>query len=353
MVARKSFFMNRWFPWLVALIVVSLLAILFGYQGYVSSLHDKDPVTLRQSITWQLEWWYLWLALAPFILLLARKIPVTRPGDSRNLAIHIPLALLLAIAHTAFFTLITWCAMLVGGESSGFWNLVFKNGELFQLGIFFYAVVVGIASALNYYKIYQHEELKASQLETQLSQTRFQAMKMQVYPHFLFNTLREISRLMKDDVDEADKMIARLGDFLRISMENIGTQVVALQRELTFLRCYLEIERIRTQNRLTFDMDVDQESMDAQVPNLLLQPLIESAVMQMHDAPAHVQILARRENGHLRVQITDTCQNNSTEENASLNEMRNRLRELYGEAFYLDAAHSPDGRNALTLEIPV
>src|SRR5258705_11208988 len=80
MFARKSFFMNRWFPWLVALIVVFLLAIIFGYQGYFSSLHDKDPVTLHQSITWQLEWWYLWLALSPFILLLARKFPITRLG---------------------------------------------------------------------------------------------------------------------------------------------------------------------------------------------------------------------------------------------------------------------------------
>src|SRR5262245_16082868 len=163
MAARKSFFMNRWFPWVAATIVVSLLAILFGYQGYVGSLHDKDPVTLRESITWNLEWWYLWLILAPLILLLARIFPVTRPGGAKNLAVHIPLAILLAVAHTAFFTFINWCAMLVGGDDGGFWRLVFKNGELFQLGLFFYAIMVGIASAMNYYKIYQQEELKASQ----------------------------------------------------------------------------------------------------------------------------------------------------------------------------------------------
>jgi len=349
--------MNRWFPWLVALIVVSLLAIIFGYQGYVESLHgDKNPMTLRQSITWQMEWWYLWLLLAPVILLLARKFPVTRPGGTRNLLVHIPAAIVLALAHTSIFAFLNWCTTVVKGDSPGFLEMVMKTGlgEPFQLGMFFYAVMVGIASALNYYNIYQQEELKASRLETQLSQTRFHAMKMQVYPHFLFNTLREISRLMKNDVEEADRMIARLGDFLRISMENIGTQVVALQRELTFLRCYLEIERIRTHNKLSFDMDVDQESMTAQVPNLLLQPLIESAVMQVQDAPAHVQISARRQNGNLRVQITDTCgHNHASDENHSLNEMRNRLRELYGDDFYLDAAHSPDGRNALTLEIPV
>ncbi len=349
--------MKRWFPWIVAAIVVTLLAILFGYQGYFQSLQDKDPISLQESITWQLKWWYIWLGLAPLILLLAKKFPVTRPGGPKNLAIHIPVAIGLSFTHTTTQTFLNWCAEAVAGKpGEGFWNMVMKMGisEQLQLGFFFYAIIVAIASAMNYYKIYEQEELKASQLEAELSQTQFQAMKMQVYPHFLFNTLSEITRLMKKDVDEADRMIARLGDFLRLSIENIGTQVVALQRELNFLKCYLEIERIRTQNRLSFDLDVDPDSMDAQVPNLLLQPLIESAVTQMRNLPAHVQISARRENGHLRVEITDNCGvDTSSAENEPLAEMRIRLRQIYGEAFYLDAARSPDGRNAVTLEIPV
>jgi two-component system LytT family sensor kinase len=351
---QKYFFMKRWFPWLIAAILAGLLSVIFGYQGYYGSFHeDKNPVTLGQSIQWQLGWWYLWLLVAPVILLLARRFPVTRPGGMRNFAFHIPAAIVLAMTHTSVFTFLYWYTSAESAKDE-FWQLVLKNalGDQFQLGIFFYAIIVGIASALNYYRIYQKEELKASQLETELAQTRFHAMKMQVYPHFLFNTLREITRLMKENVDEADRMIARLGDFLRLSMENIGTQVVALQRELTFLRCYLEIEKIRTQNKLSFDMDVDQESMTAQVPNLLLQPLIESSVLQMTDQPAHVQIMARRENGNLRVQITDTCVQAGGSNN-SLAEMRNRLHHIYGDNFYLDAAHSPDGRNAVTLEIPV
>ena len=346
------------FPWLVAFAVVTLLAILFGYQGYVESLNnDKDPVSLRQSITWQMQWWYLWLALAPVIFLLARKFPITRPGTPKNLTLHLPAAVALSLSHTTMQTFIWWCGETIAGKDIGFWEMVLKMGlsDQLMLGLFFYAVIMAIASALNYYQIYQQEELKAFQLEAQLSQTKFQAMKMQVYPHFLFNTLGEINRLMKKDVDEADRMIARLGDFLRLSMENIGTQVVALQRELTFLQCYLEIERIRTQNRLSFQLDVDTDSLEAQVPNLLLQPLVESAVTQVGDTPAHVQISARRENGHLRVQITDNCRLSSTasQQSDSLAEMRNRLSRIYGDAFYLDAVTSPDGRNAVTLEIPV
>jgi hypothetical protein len=353
MSTQSSFFMKRWFPWVVAAIVVGVLAIIFGYQGYLGSLHeDKDPVTLGQSIQWQLGWWYLWLLLSPIILILSRKFPMTRPGGTRNLLVHVPAAIFLTSFHTTVFTFLNWLTNAAARKEE-FWPMVLKNGlgEQLQFSLFFYAIIVGIASALNYYRIYQEEELKASQLETELSQTRFHAMKMQVYPHFLFNTLREITGLMKVNVDEADRMIARLGDFLRLSMENVGTQVVALQRELNFLRCYLEIEKIRTHDKLSFDMDVDQESMSAPVPNLLLQPLIESSVQQMNDRPAHVQIFARRENGNLRVQITDTC--GQSAETGSLTEMRTRLHELYGDNFYLDAARSPDGRNAVTLEIPV
>jgi hypothetical protein len=357
MPAQKSFFQRRLLPWIVAIVVVTLLAVLFGYQGYVESLHnDQDPVTLRETITWQLQWWYLWLALSPLILLLAKKFPITRPGGPKHLVIHIPAAIGLAWTHTTAQTFVNWCAETIAGTGGGFWEMVFRMGifDQFQLGFFFYAVIVAIASALNYHKIYEQEELKASRLEAELSQTQFQAIKMQVYPHFLFNTLTEIGRMMKKDVDETDRMIARLGDFLRFSMENIGTQVVALERELSFLRSYLEIERIRTQNKLSFELDVDTDSMDARVPNLLLQPLIESAVTQAGNDVAHVQISARRENGHLRVQITDNCSRNGYGSGPDpLAEMRSRLRQIYGEDFYLDAAQSPDGRNAVTLEIPV
>ena len=358
MPSQKSFFLRRLFPWILAAIVIALLSVLFGYQGYVESLHnDKDPVGLGESIRWQMQWWYLWLALAPVILLLAKKFPVTRPGGPKYLVVHIPAAAVITLGHTTCMTFLYWCAETIAGKAEAFWPMVLKMAvfEQFQLGLFFYAIVIAIASALNYYKIYEQEELKAFRLEAQLSQTQFQAMKMQIYPHFLFHTLAEITRLMKKDVDETDRMIARLGDFLRLSMENIGTQVVALQRELSFLQSYLEIEKIRTQDRLSFDMDVDPDSLDAQIPNLLLQPLIESAVTQIGtDHKAHVQISARRENGHLRVQITDNCKHTDFSNGSDpLAEMRNRLSQIYGEAFYLDAATSPDGRNAVTLEIPV
>src|SRR3990172_176453 len=174
----------------------------------------------------------------PFVLRIARRFPLDRPHAFGHLLLHLPSAILFVIIHVTLFTLISQ-VLLPDMKMPSFLQAVMKTGvyELnFELGIIFYAVLVSIASAVSYYRIYQAEELTASQLEAQLTQTKFQALKAQIYPHFLFNTLSTICHLMKENVEDADRMIARLGDFLRLTMENLGTQEVALQRELAFLR---------------------------------------------------------------------------------------------------------------------
>ena len=121
-------------------------------------------------------------------------------------------------------------------------------------------------------------ELRNSQLATRLAQAQLQVLKMQIQPHFLFNTLHAISTLMHKDVESADRMIAQLSDLLRLTLESDGVQEVSLKQELEFLESYLEIEKTRFQDRLTIETKIAPETLDAQVPNLILQPLVENAV---------------------------------------------------------------------------
>src|SRR2546422_4905990 len=106
---------------------------------------------------------------------------------------------------------------------------------------------------------------------------QLQALRMQIHPHFLFNSLNSISALQLEDAEGAQRMTARLGDFLRLTLENVGTQEVSLKREIEFINCYLDIERVRFGQRLTTSIQIEPESLDAQVPNLILQPIIENA----------------------------------------------------------------------------
>src|SRR5205085_6361819 len=140
-----------------------------------------------------------------------------------------------------------------------------------------YGAIVAVAHVLDYYAKYRDRELLASRLEAQLAQSQLQVLRMQLHPHFLFNTLNAIAALMHRDLRLADRMIARLGELLRATLDDPGAQEVPLRRELDFLTPYLEIEQARLGPRLSVRTDIDPEALDARLPYLLLQPLVENA----------------------------------------------------------------------------
>jgi LytS/YehU family sensor histidine kinase len=158
-------------------------------------------------------------------------------------------------------------------------------------------------------------------------------------------------------------MIARLGDFLRQTLENAGTQEVSLQQELEFLKCYLDIERIRFEDRLTVQMDIEPRALDARLPNLILQPIVENAIrhgISHQTCPGRIEIEARRLNGTLQVQVTDngpglpSNSNSGTivKEGVGLANTQARLKQLYGEDHRLDLSNTVRGGLTVTLEIP-
>jgi LytS/YehU family sensor histidine kinase len=131
---------------------------------------------------------------------------------------------------------------------------------------------------------------------------------MQLHPHFLFNTLHSISSLQLEDVGAAQKMTARLGDFLRLTLENAGVQEVSLRREIEFLKCYLDIEQVRFGRRLTTVIEIEPEALEMRVPNLILQPLVENAIrhgITPNPAPGMISIIAKRERDRIKVVICD------------------------------------------------
>jgi LytS/YehU family sensor histidine kinase len=221
-----------------------------------------------------------------------------------------------------------------------------------------------IVHALGYYRRYQTEMLSRSRLQSQLSQAQLQALKMQLHPHFLFNTLHSISALLNQDREAARSMIARLGDFLRLTLENSGTQEVSLEKEMDFLKCYLEIERIRFQDRLTTLLDVEPSALDVQVPNLILQPIVENAIrhgIAPRSTPGQIEIQAKHLDNMLRIRVRDNGPGLSPNQNGhrkngkglGLANTRARLEQLYGDAHHFELVNAPDGGLIVTLDIPL
>ena len=182
---------------------------------------------------------------------------------------------------------------------------------------------------------------------------------MQLQPHFLFNTLNAIAALMHKDLRLADKMLARLGDLLRATLENPAAQEATLRQELAFLRPYLEIEQARLGSRLTVSTDVPVELLEAQLPFLVMQPLVENAIrhgIAPRVGPGRLDIRARRQNGRLSVEIADDGlgmpPNGCAREGIGISNTRARLRGLYGNEQSLDLERGPEGGVTATVTLP-
>jgi LytS/YehU family sensor histidine kinase len=189
-----------------------------------------------------------------------------------------------------------------------------------------------------------------------------EALKMQVHPHFLFNTLHSISAMLSKDTEGARKMIVRLGDFLRLTLENSGSMEVTLRQEIEFLNGYLEIERVRFQDRLTTDIHVDPEVLDVRVPNLILQPLVENAMRHAvgTSKAGHVEVVAAPQNGVVRIEVKDNGPGIQADgvldarrgRGLGLANTQARLFGLYGDAATFKLSNGPAGGLVVTLEIP-
>jgi two-component system, LytTR family, sensor kinase len=194
-----------------------------------------------------------------------------------------------------------------------------------------------------------------------VTEAQLQALKMQLHPHFLFNTLNSISALLEEDVDAADQMLARLGDFLRMTIENSGATKVTLQEELEFLRCYLEIEHVRFHDRLTVNMHIEPEVLEARVPNLILQPIVENAIKHgivSRIAPGEIEVTAQKNGDALELRVRDNGPGLHRDgpavirEGLGLGNTRARLEQMYGASHHFDMTDAPEGGLRVTVEIP-
>ena len=279
----------------------------------------------------------LWALTTVAIFWLARRFPLERGRMLRGIVVHLVGAVVLALARAGVMLVLGWYLPWVRVQrafSVQFWATSSQN-------FLFYALLLGIGHLVLYYRRYREREQAAEQLARGLTEARLQALKMQLQPHFLFNTLNAISALIPAEAKPARRMIARLGDLLRSTLEHEDTQEVTLREELAFLEPYLEIEQARLEDRLTVVMNIAPETLDARVPHLILQPLVENAVrhgIASRIEPGRVEISASRgpDGRVLQLEIRDdgpgVDRHNDvrTRRGVGLTNIRSRLEQLYG-----------------------
>jgi LytS/YehU family sensor histidine kinase len=220
---------------------------------------------------------------------------------------------LISILHSAAATAITLSIKPfdnMGSSPMTFWPRFFSRAKgSFGSDLLVYGGVIGICYALDYYRKYREREFIASRLEAQLAQAQLDSLRMQLHPHFLFNTLNNIVGLVRDQKNQAAvSMLVGLSDLLRHTLEHSARQEVELREELNFIKLYLSIQQMRFSDRLQIELNIDPLTTKAMVPNLILQPLTENALrhgISRSAASGVLGISSVVEDGHLRLTVYD------------------------------------------------
>jgi len=341
-----------------------VLGLLMSAEVFIAQLIWDKPITwalaLRRSFKEMLAYAICTLA----VLWLCGWVRHEAGRRTRWFFAHMLGAITFSVAHVA---LVSW---LEAGERSVQTGQVLTFKYLFGnlllsyalSNIFKYWMVVLGYLGWHYYQAYRERERQASALATELVQARLQALRMQINPHFLFNTLNTISALVHENPDAADRMIARLSGLLRQTLDRGDVQEVPLREELDFLRTYLEIEEMRFPDRLTVTFDIEPKTQDWLVPHLILQPLVENALRHgilPREEAGRVEISARLVDGEqleLKVRDNGNGLRESTEspgrEGIGLRNVRSRLAQLYGDAQKFEVANAATGGVEARILIP-
>ena len=333
--------------------VWTAIGVFFCSQDIARNTYFGDVTPWwRTALSWLVGVWVT-AALTPAVLALAERFPLGRKHGLRHAALHVVLSAVFAaivIVATAAFSS---ASGVMGPLQPASFRQAFSL-ELVLSGhnnVVSYWAIVGVAHALRYYRRLRERERQTLRLEAELARAQLAALKMQIQPHFLFNTLNAITTLVRQGrAAEADETLGKLAELLRCVLEDASAPQVPLRRELEYVRLYLAIEQLRYGDRLVVETAAAPGTLDAQVPPLGLQPLVENAVRHgvgKSASPVTIRIAARRVSGALELEVTDDGPGMTGAKSTSgigLDNTRARIATLYGDAGKLVVGpHEPRG----------
>ena len=356
----------HWLKWAILFGFWTFFSFLYANQIYFEMLHSPGMHHSWWRIAfWQLMVWYSWGCLSPLILRLGKRFPCEGAFWWRGLLVHLTAGVILSAVHTAAATSLKMIIQPFDAWSDTHPFLIQYQGGLrnfFLFDFFIYWAILGVGYAFDYRERYREREAQAAQLKAQLAQAQLESLKMQLHPHFLFNTLHTIAGLVRSNERRpAVNMIAGLSDLLRHALESADEQEVPLREEVKFIELYLDIQKVRFSDRLTVRMEIAPETLDALVPNLLLQPLVENAIrhgISLDDSAGVIVIDAYRNNNMLQIRVSDDGPGLQSgwrmeeSEGIGLANTSERLKHLYGTEHRFDLRNGETGGMTASIAIP-
>jgi two-component system, LytTR family, sensor kinase len=362
-------------------LVWTLLGLFFFTQGLTQKILWDHPTPVWQYLVFWLSVMYVWAFLTPVVLRVGSRFPIEgSEGGNRllRIAFHLLLGTGISIFHVACVSFILSQAGVFSYMYKGFFGAFFVLMTLlFHWGLFIYFALLSIQYGIRYYRRYQERErqalrleIQASELKTQLTSAQLSALKMQLQPHFLFNTLNAIMVLVRQQNGaRAEEMLAHLSDLLRCVLEDVEAQEVPLHRELEYLQLYLSIERMRFEDRLRVEISAEPTTLNAALPQLGLQPIVENAIRHgigRSSTSGLIRIDASRVDDRLKLRVQDdgpgfrlsplistaSDSERALFEGIGLANTRARLHQLYGSEASLMIENSQQGGAVVTMTLP-
>jgi len=348
-----GFFLGLW----------TFMALLSAVESYVAQLAFDKPITWELALRRSFKDWYSFGLLAGGIIWFCGKNRIEPSRNWRWVLRHLAAAV---VFSAVYVTMSSW--LLAGersvqtGEILRFTDLVKKLAVHYSvMNLMMYWMVVLGHSGWHYYQRYRERDLQSAQLQRELVQAKLDALRMQLNPHFLFNTLHAVSALIHENPEAADRVVVRLSELLRLSLDQSKPQEVPLTQEMAFLDRYLEIEQTRFADRLKIERQIADEVQDALVPYLILQPLVENAIrhgIEPREDMGQVTIRAQRNNGSLELRVIDngaglpTALSENGRQGIGLANTRSRLQHLYGNQYRFELENAPGGGLEACIVIP-
>ena len=340
---RLAFWLSIFAGWTV-------LVVVFAASSSLTYALNYQPPRWRYTLTMAATEWYVWAAFTPIVAWLANRL---RPSPTRWRRV----AVLAAIGLPIAFIKVTLTRVLrqVGGDGTAY----FQIDDLVIQYLIYWAIVL-LTSVWLQYRRSQERELRTSQLEAQLAETRLRMLNMQLQPHFLFNTLNTIAELVHQQPATAERMIGGLSHLLRETLHAGLIDRISLDQELALLDRYIEIQRARFGDRLSVDVRIaDDTARQVLVPSLLLQPLVENSIKHGIGSRAgagRIEVVVERRSSHLLIEVRDDGRglDGRLKEGVGISNCRSRLRTLYGDASARFEIANRDGGGAIArIELPL
>ncbi len=334
---------KRWIKVLTVVGACAFLGLAMTVEVYFNQRVDMD-----KEFFWDRFWNALisqvgraamWGCMFPLILQLRIKLPLSRGHWVGGIAFHAGFSFVIMAVY--YLGRIATYHVIYHEAWEHFWHeaaVDFYGHNLVDMA--WYWGILAFGYSFELYERFRSEEIKAIRLESQLIETELKTLREQLRPHFLFNTMNTVAVLVRENRnDEAITLLSRLGSLLRMSLDPARVHEVTVRQEMEFLERYIEIQKMRFSDRLSVEIKIAPEAMDARIPNLLLQPLVENAII--HGAapmtgPCRVTVSGRVDGGTLHLEVTDDGPGmpigGPTRQGVGLSNTRERLTKIYGAA---------------------